>query len=234
MGDYAFARNKQLTDVTLGADCVFDWSVFLEEDEVRWNPTTNIGKRGINLHYDYFCNDRKAGTYTVDLQYRAPRESEEFKYVETRYGAAITEYTGSATAVRIPERVNDLTVKYIGNQINQAPKAISYNIERLLIPNTVTAIGDKAFTGNKLTSVVIPDSVTHIGDSALASGTLTSVTIGSSVRTIGDSTFYNNKLTSVTIGSGVSLGSWAVPCYDYYNRNGKNAGVYTQETYTYR
>jgi hypothetical protein len=31
----------------------------------------------------------------------------------------------------------------------------------------------------------------------------------------------------VTIGSGVSLDSGAVPCANYYNNNGKKAGVYT-------
>ncbi|WIL01335.1 ribonuclease inhibitor [Riemerella phage vB_RanS_CRP6] len=35
---------------------------------------------------------------------------------------------------------------------------------KLIIPNSVTHIGDWAFDGNQLTSVEIPNSVTHIGD----------------------------------------------------------------------
>jgi hypothetical protein len=248
MGSYAFARNKQLTSVTLGAHCVFDWSAFIEEDdEGKWSPKDNIGERGNNLHYDYFCNDRKAGTYTVDLKYRAPKESGEFKYVETRYGAAIIEYTGSATAVRIPEKVNSLAVKYIGNQVSREgyrrmivkdAEPIADNIERVLIPNTVTGIGDEAFrsnqklanvtmgsgvtyigdsafSGNQLTSVTIPDGVTYIGDSAFYDNNLTSVTIPDSVTSIGDSVFYNNNLTSVTIPNSVtSIGNSA-----FYHNN---------------
>ena len=61
------------------------------------------------------------------------------------------------------------------------------------IPNSVTSIGNYAFyncTG--LTSVVIPDSVTSIGRSAFEGCTgLTSITIPDSVTSIGESAFYN-------------------------------------------
>ncbi|MDY3480686.1 leucine-rich repeat protein, partial [Riemerella anatipestifer] len=37
---------------------------------------------------------------------------------------------------------------------------------KLIIPNSVTHIGDWAFRDNQLTSVEIPNSVTHIGNGA--------------------------------------------------------------------
>ncbi len=59
------------------------------------------------------------------------------------------------------------------------------------IPNSVTSIGDGAFSDcSGLTSVTIPDSVTSIGDYAFSSCTgLTSVTIPDSVTSIGDGAF---------------------------------------------
>ena len=76
-------------------------------------------------------------------------------------------------------------------------------ITDLVIPNSVTSIGDSAFSDcYGLTSVTIPYSVTSIGEGAFAgcSG-LTSVTIGNSVTSIGDSAFSDcYGLTSVTIG----------------------------------
>lgn len=65
-------------------------------------------------------------------------------------------------------------------------------IKDLVIPNSVTSIGNNAFFRCiGLTSVTIPNSVTSIGSEAFykCSG-LTSVTIPSSVTSIGESAFY--------------------------------------------
>ena len=80
----------------------------------------------------------------------------------------------------------------------------SNNLSSVVIPDSVTTIGISAFESNKLTSVVIPGSVTTIGISAFESNKLTSVVIPNSVTTIGDYAFYQNNLTSVTIGNSVT------------------------------
>ena len=86
-------------------------------------------------------------------------------------------------------------------------------ITNLIIPNSVTSIGNYAFDGcSGLTSVTIPNSVTSIGEEAfLGCSGLTSVTIPNSVTSIGYYAFAAcSGLTSVTIGSGVtSIGSSA-------------------------
>ena len=74
----------------------------------------------------------------------------------------------------------------------------------------VTSIGDRAFYGNQLTSVVIPDSLTSIGDDAFVNNKLTSVVIPNSVTSIGHSAFYVNQLTSLNIPDSVtSIESYA-------------------------
>ena len=79
----------------------------------------------------------------------------------------------------------------------------------LVIPASVTSIGDCAFMGYRgLTRVEIPSSVTSIGDSAFyACSGLTSVTFGegSRLKGIGDSAFSDcSGLTSVEIPSSVT------------------------------
>ena len=77
-------------------------------------------------------------------------------------------------------------------------------IKDLVIPNSVTSIGNYTFVGCiGLTSVTIPNSVTSIGDHAFERcAGLTSVTIPESIPYLGERAFFGcTDLTSVTINS---------------------------------
>ncbi len=86
--------------------------------------------------------------------------------------------------------------------IETATNTLIVGCQSTIIPNSVTSIGEFAFSGcSGLTSVTIPNSVTSIGEFAFSgcSG-LTSVTIPNSVISIGRWAFgFCSSLTSVTI-----------------------------------
>ena len=86
------------------------------------------------------------------------------------------------------------------------------NLETIILPNSVTSIGNSAFYGcTGLTSVTIGNSVTSIGISAFYKCTgLSSVTIPDSVTSIEWSAFGNcSSLTSIIIPDNVtSIGLW--------------------------
>ena len=81
-----------------------------------------------------------------------------------------------------------------------------------IIPNSVTSIGDKAFSRCKsLQSVTIPNSVTKIGDYAFEKCySLQSVTIPNSVTSIGHNAFDScESLQSITIPYVTKIGYYA-------------------------
>lgn len=88
---------------------------------------------------------------------------------------------------------------------------IFYNNElsgKLVLPNTITKIGDYYFQGLDLTEIVIPDSVTSIGTGTFQSCQLTAVTFGknSSLTSIGPDAFNSNKqLTSITFPASLNF-----------------------------
>ena len=109
----------------------------------------------------------------------------------------ITGYTGTETHLEIPATYSieenvvvkgeDYTITAIGTQAfyqNQTIQSIS-------IPETVTSIGDNAFSFSSLTEINIPDSVTNLGIMTFYScSSLNEVILPSELTTIPQYSFY--------------------------------------------
>ena len=103
--------------------------------------------------------------------------------------------TGGRDVV-IPETIGGVTVTAIG--------AYAFNIEEfemtsVVIPNTVTNIGNYAFQNNRFTSVTIPDSVISIGNYAFSGCLMNELSLPDTVESIGSGAFQYNNLTEVNI-----------------------------------
>ena len=146
----------------------------------------------------------------------------DFVYTYTASTVTIFGYIGSGGAVNIPSTIDgkpvteievnafSLKTEYLVDSYAHVSEGKNYNLTSVVIPDSVTTIGNGAFRYNQLTSVTIGNSVTTIGNDAFRKNKLTSVTIPNSVTTIGDYAFLDNLLTSVTIGNSVTtIGSYA-------------------------
>ena len=137
----------------------------------------------------------------------------------------------SLTSVHITDLESWFNINFLGWQsdpLYSAPKIYlnGEEVKDLVIPNSVTSIGDYAFFGSSnLTSITIPNSVTSIGVNAFynCSG-LTEITIPNSVTNIGYGAFSGcSGLTSVKVEEGNSV---------YDSRDNCNAIIETAKNET--
>jgi hypothetical protein len=160
------------------------------------------------------------------------RDNNDFVYVPSASGASVTSYTGTNADVVVPDTLGSLPVTaiaalaFVGNT----------NLATLVVPDTVTTIGDRVFLGCanlgsvtlgqgvvaigayafdncvSLTNINIPNSMTNIGDGIfLGCGSLSLITIPDSVISMGNNTFGScTNLTSINLGNGITrIGDYA-------------------------
>ena len=115
--------------------------------------------------------------------------------------ATITGYSGTSTTLVIPSVfiANGITLTVIGIGANAF--RYQYQLSSIALPNTLTSIGDGAFSFSSLASITIPNSVLSTGESMFyRCYSLRTATIGSGLLSIAAGTFTDCQyLNSVTL-----------------------------------
>ena len=230
IGSYAFYDCQGLSSVTLGnsvtsiGDSAFYFCYRLTSVVIP-NSLTNLGESAF-----YQCWSLASVTIGNGLKkIRANTFYECSSLTSVVIGSSVTSVEGNAfdrciSLISATINSNALVNSGASDLDNIFPRVKHY-----VIGDSVTSIGDSAFSSGSLTSITIgnsvtrigeyaffsckglvsislPESVTHIGKSAFSGcKSLTSVTIPNSVTNIGLSAFYNcSNLQSLTIGAGVT------------------------------
>ncbi|GMO61084.1 MAG: hypothetical protein Ta2G_20880 [Termitinemataceae bacterium] len=190
--------------------------------------------------------------FPKEIYFKDELSKDGFMLSATTSKGRITGYTGRDASVVIPATIEGKQIVAIGKEAFKSRR----DITSVSIPTGVTIIESDAFSGctgltsvsipvgvtsieghafsdcTGLTSVSIPAGVTSIESWAFSGCTgLTSVSIPAGVTSIWSAAFSRcTGLTSVSIGANVVVyrGVFDNKFDDYFNANGKKAGVYTQ------
>lgn len=187
-----------------------------------------------------------AGAYNPNISSSLP------KYELLNSQAAILVYSADRSSVLgicVPDGHEDVNVIvpeqiFPGVNVDSIYGAYKGNVDKISsvnLPETVTVIGDRAFSGfgdtssagtdtsgntqyARLFSVNIPSGVVSIGEYAFADSAVTNVSIPSGVTVIPANAFYNSLLKSITLPAGITeIGEGAfASCIDLttVNRSG--------------
>ena len=145
----------------------------------------------------------------------------------------VTNYTSECSSLFSGSPISSFT---FGENVEHIPGDLCSALDSLtsiVIPNSVTSIGDGAFAGcSSLTSATIGNSVTSIGEHTFSwCSSLLSITIPNNVTSIGHWAFYNcSSLTDITIsenlthiGDGAFSGCTAIKSVTWNAKNCKDS-----------
>ena len=123
------------------------------------------------------------------------------------------EYTDdSLTTIKLPTKVDGHTVTKIGRNVLDSMFYWYTDVNKLVIPEGYTEIGEEAFYNCQFKTVELPTTLTAIGKSAFADCyQLETVKLGRNETTIGDEAFYGcSQLKAIDLGPKLTkLGSRA-------------------------
>lgn len=117
----------------------------------------------------------------------APASKPEFEFEKNGTGYTLTKYNGKAAECAIPSEYNGEKVTEIGD----SAFAENMSLERITVPDSVTAIGSRAFCGcESLEKAELSENITDIGDYAFAyCKRIEEIELPDSVKTIGTAAF---------------------------------------------
>ncbi len=141
----------------------------------------------------------------INYSYMDKTDNSDYEYTVLDDGTyCITKYNGTSTIANVPMQINGILVTEIGNKAFYENKIV----EEIILPLSVVAIGDDAFTRCvNLSKCTFTNNVSKIGARALKGCTsLTSLSLPTSLSVISEEMIQGcTNLTKVVIGSKVTI-----------------------------
>ena len=166
------------------------------------------------------------GAYTASCNVKVYTAAWKFSF----QNGSITRYNGNDSIVIVPDTIDGIAVKSIGNDAFNGctivtsvtlPKGLvsigisafedCSNLTDISIPLSVKSIGSSAFRNTGLSSVTLPEGLVSIEYNTFSDcRNLTDVKLPSTLKSIGRGSFYNCGITEISLPDSVaSIGSYA-------------------------
>jgi hypothetical protein len=119
-------------------------------------------------------------------------------------------YFGSATDIIIPETIDGVEVKHIGDNAFENNVSHGTRLTKVIIPNTVITIGESSFESNAIETVKLSDSITVIKTDAFAHNHITNLNLSNKITVIENGAFNGNEISELIIPESVhTLGDYS-------------------------
>lgn len=143
--------------------------------------------------------------------YRVQTGLSDFAYSTSLGAITITGYSGTNDSITIPATINGYPVTGIGS----GAFADDTTVTNVIIPGSVTNIGDFAFKGSGLINVTLPASVISLGESVFGlCDSLTNISVSATnpaYSSLGGVLFDKGQHTLIQYPGGSTAGDYTVP-----------------------
>ena len=166
------------------------------------------------------------GAYTASCKVKVYTAAWKFSF----QNGSITKYNGNDSIVIVPDTIDGIAVKSIGNDAFNGRTTVTSvtlpeglvsigirafencsNLTDINIPLSVKSIGSSAFRNTGLSSVTLPEGLVSIEYNTFSDcRNLTDVKLPSTLKSIGSGSFYNCGISEISLPDSVaSIGSYA-------------------------
>ncbi len=113
-------------------------------------------------------------------------------------------YDFAIDSIIIPSKLGNVTITGIASTTMYGV-FYNKNISYVEFANSMTFIGDNAFSNNKITKLTVPNNIKHIGNNAFANSKIQELVLSNGLIYIGSNAFYYNNLENVTLPNSITV-----------------------------